>query len=144
MEHSSEIVLDRLALGIQQPWAELILSGRKQLEIRSTNTRVRGTIYLYASRTLSTHDAASMIFDEHPQWRNDLPRGVLIGTAQLVTCRPALRSDSAAACLTAEHLEGRFAWELRSPERLSPPIAVKFLPYGVWFYPFQRRSRREP
>ena len=39
-----------IALGIRQPWAELILRGVKTIEVRSRDTDVRGPIYIYATR----------------------------------------------------------------------------------------------
>ena len=38
------------ALSIKQPWAELILQGRKTIEIRSWNTRYRGYFLIHASK----------------------------------------------------------------------------------------------
>ena len=38
------------ALSIKQPWAELILQGRKTIEIRSWNTRYRGYFLTHASK----------------------------------------------------------------------------------------------
>jgi len=57
--HDAPINADRIALGIQQPWVELILRGVKTLEIRSQPTRQRGTIYLYASKRPSALPAAA-------------------------------------------------------------------------------------
>lgn len=50
---------ERIALAIQQPWAELILRGIKTLEIRSQPTRQRGTILLYASKRVSALPAVA-------------------------------------------------------------------------------------
>ena len=38
------------ALSIRQPWAELILSGRKTIEIRTWSTSYRGPLWLHAGR----------------------------------------------------------------------------------------------
>ncbi len=38
----------RLALSIRQPWVELILLGRKTIEVRSWTTRHRGPLWLHA------------------------------------------------------------------------------------------------
>ena len=45
MELDNLLDIDRRALGIKQPWVELILRGIKTLEIRSLATNVRGPIY---------------------------------------------------------------------------------------------------
>ena len=38
------------ALSLKQPWAELILQGKKTIEIRKWNTRLRGRFLIHASR----------------------------------------------------------------------------------------------
>lgn len=132
--------LDRLALGIQQPWAELILRGIKTLEVRSQPTRTRGTIYVYSSRRSSTLPAAAEVVERLGLDLGELPKGFLVGTVELVGCRPATPEDAAAACVPPELLMSQFVWELGNPQRLAEPLAPRFLPYGVWFYPFRRKG----
>lgn len=139
MDHDAPIDPDRIALGIQQPWAELILRGTKRLEIRSQPTRQRGLIYLYASKRPSRLPAAAAAAERHLIDVESLPFGVLVGTVMLVDCRPCRLRDHQAACVPQQLLEGQFAWELSNPRPLDVPLAVRFLPYGVWFYPFKRR-----
>ena len=69
-----------------------------------------------------------------------LPRGVLVGTVELVEARPCQRSDAQAACVSKPYLSDHFAWCLDNPRRLAEPLTVHFLPYGIWFYPFKRRN----
>jgi hypothetical protein len=140
---------DRIALGIQQPWAELILRGIKTLEIRSRSTRQRGPIYLYASKRTSPLPAAAIAARRHGIEIESLPLGLLVGTINLIDCRPARSKDQLAACVPAQLLHGPFAWELSDPQPFDVPLTVRFLPYGVWFYPFKRRppdwsGRRKP
>lgn len=140
MEHPQ---LDMIALGIRQPWAELILRGHKSQEIRSSNTSRRGTIYVYASKKVSDHPEAIRAAAKHGIEKiDDLPRGVLVGTVELIDSAPARPQDSAEACLPAGLLKGKFAWTLSHPARLPRPMLVKYLPYGVWFYPYQRIGGR--
>jgi hypothetical protein len=138
-----DIDRDRIALGIQQPWAELILRGIKTIEVRSQPTRQRGIVYLYASKRSSTLPAAA-----HAARRNGinvelLATGTLVGAVELTGCRPCRRADHRAACVNPELVLEQFAWELGSTRRFEPPIPVRFLPYGVWFYPFKRRQVRQ-
>jgi hypothetical protein len=130
----------RIALGIRQPWCELILRGIKTVEVRSTETKQRGTIYIYASKQLADNAFAEEAIRRHGLDLESLPMGVLVGTVELSASGPAEESDEAAACVPAEYLEGRFAWRLENPQRLSEPVIPRFLPYGVWFYPFRRRN----
>jgi hypothetical protein len=131
---------DRLALGIQQPWAELILRGVKTLEVRSTNTQVRGRIYLYTSQRLSALPASQTAIARHGLDLAALPAGRLVGSVELVESRRAEPPDAAAACLTPDLLTDRYVWRFAAPERLPEPLSVRFLPYGVWFYPFRRKN----
>lgn len=131
---------DRIALGIRQPWVELILRGVKTLEIRTQPTRVRGAIYVYASKTVaSTPDATAAIARHEVSWADDCHQR-LVGTIEITGCRPTTPADAEAACLAAESLEGLYAWTLANPKRLETPQKPRFLPYGVWFYPYRRRQ----
>jgi hypothetical protein len=130
---------DRIALAIQQPWVELILRGIKPLEIRSQPTQLRGTIYVYASKRPSRLPAAETAIR---RWKLDidaLPLGRIVGTVDIIDCRPARPADHQGACVPAELLSGQFAYVLDRPMRFDEPRSVRFLPYGVWFYPFRRR-----
>ncbi len=139
---TADLALDRsmIALGIQQPWAELILRGIKTIEVRSQNTQVRGTIYLYASKKTSPLEAARIAAAEHGIDVTTLPLGLLVGTIDLIDSRPCRPGDVRASCVTADLLVNHHAWILDNPRRFAQPQPVRFLPYGVWFYPFQRRG----
>jgi hypothetical protein len=74
------------ALSLKQPWAALLASGRKSIEIRSWSTRVRGRILVHAAR----------VPDDRPEawkWVTDDIRplteygGGIIGEAELLDCR---------------------------------------------------------
>ncbi len=132
---------ERIALGIKQPWAELILRGIKTLEIRSQATNVRGRIYLYTSQKLAREDFALAATEKHGLSAEELPTGLIVGSVQLTACRPVCPEDAEAACVPAQLLTNRHAWILTQPERLDPPCPVRFLPYGVWFYPFRRLNQ---
>ena len=129
-----------IALGVRQPWAELILRGIKTVEVRSQDTNVRGPIYVYAAKQAADTDAAREAARAHRLDVAELPRGVLVGTVEIERSGPALAEHATPACVPPEVLDGRYGWHLRRPERLETPLAVRFLPYGVWFYPFKRRN----
>ncbi|MBW3543095.1 MAG: ASCH domain-containing protein [Planctomycetes bacterium] len=131
-----------IALGVRQPWAELIVRGTKTIEIRSQDTNVRGPIYVYASRKISGHPAARAAAEEFRLEPESLPRGVLVGTIELHHTAPAADADAVSACVPAEYLTDQYGWHVRNPERFGVPLQVRFLPYGVWFYPFKRRGSR--
>jgi hypothetical protein len=128
-----------IALGVRQPWVELILRGVKTIEVRSQDTRVRGTIYLYASKKFSDLPAALDIAKVHALDCPSLPTGLLLGSVEITATRPARVGDAGPSCVPAGFLNQQFVWELQNPQRFAKPVPVRFLPYGVWFYPFRRR-----
>lgn len=139
----SVLDMDRLALGIKQPWAELILQGVKTLEIRTRPTRVRGPIYLYTSQKLATETFATDALNRYRLVADDMTKGMIVGSVNIVDCRPTNPEDALSACLPPELLDDRYAWVLEAPKRLLLPQPVRFLPYGVWFYPYKRRSPKK-
>ena len=46
------------ALSLKQPWAALVVHGRKTIEIRRWSTRRRGRILIHASQTTDDRKAA--------------------------------------------------------------------------------------
>lgn len=129
-----------IALGVRQPWVELILQGIKTIEVRSLDTQVRGTIYLYASKKFSDLPAATEAGSKHKLDLDALPFGLLVGSVELHSTSRAVESNAIAACVPSSILKDQYAWHLRNPQRFTEPLPVRFLPYGVWFYPFRRRG----
>ncbi len=132
--------LDMLAVGIRQPWIELILQGIKTIELRTMNTRQRGRIYLYASKKTAGAPAAIAAAQKHNLETEQLPRGVILGSVEIHETRPVKKSDATAACVPQAMLGDKYAWELRNPIRFEEPLSVRYLPYGIWFYPWKRRT----
>ena len=90
------------ALSLKQPWAALVVHGRKTIEIRRWSTRRRGRILIHASQTTDDRKAA---------WRHVTPdieataalRGGIIGEARLIECH-TYRSREGFARDRAAHL----------------------------------------
>lgn len=108
----------RRALSIRQPYAEQIMRGFKKEEYRGIPTNIRGRVYIYASNTLADIDASLRLGIKN----EDLPRGVLIGSVEIVGCEGNKRLG--------------YAWILANPERLPELIKPVKKPQPVWFYPF--------
>lgn len=66
------------ALSIKQPWAELILQGKKTIEIRSWNTKYRGYFLIHTSKKLDME--AIELFDINLE---KLLCGYILGYAKL-------------------------------------------------------------
>lgn len=67
------------ALSIKQPWAELILCGKKKIEIRSWNTKFRGYFLIHASKN-PDREAMKLYKSD----LEDIMLGYIIGYAKLV------------------------------------------------------------
>lgn len=62
---------------MSQPWAELLVSGKKKIEVRTKNTNYRGWFYVYAAKKDTKDEVVSTFGFQN------LPSGVLIGRAFL-------------------------------------------------------------
>lgn len=109
------------ALSVRQPWAELIVSGRKRMEIRPWITSYRGPLWIHASQTM----------DEDAAERFDIaavPRGSFVGGVIVEACVSV--AGSRWARTQDYHLSGRdppryddvWGWILRDPVRFTEAI----------------------
>ena len=127
------------ALSIRQPWAELILRGSKTIECRSRPTYVRERIWIYAAEGRSLYSALSSITVADSAL---LPRGVLVGSVELVACRPIRPEDCTGACCDVEF--GGYAWVLMHAERLAAPLRPTSRPQPAFFHPFATHDESSP
>jgi len=110
------------ALSVQQPWAELIVSGRKTIEIRTWDTSYRGMIWLH------TGLKENRVLDEMFGYK-ELFRGGFLGSVFL---EAIVAFDANRWELWRErHLDGGsfrpgfYGWILNSPYRFSTPLIGK-------------------
>lgn len=123
------------ALSITEPYASLILEGKKHIETRSWSTQYRGKILVHASATRIPKE-----------WRNLLPlireprNGYVLCTADLVDCYEMTEDF----CRMMELLDydeyrvgfyapGRYAWILSNVQPIEPFKAKGHL--GLWEVP---------
>ena len=64
-------------LSLKQPYAELVVSERKTIELRKWNTKFRGEFLIHSSKIPDRESMVKFGF-------NDLPLGFIIGKANLV------------------------------------------------------------
>ena len=106
------------ALTIRQPWAELILRGRKPYELRTWRTKYRGPLVIHAAAKVDKWDARHFGLDPE-----SLVTSAFVGFAILSDVRPYTRED---ARLLRKRRAGHgwfpqnLAWVLRKPRRISP------------------------
>ena len=93
-------------ISIRQPWASLIVRGLKDIENRTWSTRYRGSVLIHASQTADkiTIDEFQARFEMNVP--PDLPRGGVVGVAEIVDCVSAHPS--------CWYVPGHFAFVLRN------------------------------
>jgi ASCH domain len=106
------------ALTIRQPWAELILRGRKPFELRTWKTKYRGPVVIHAAAKIDAADARQLGLNPEK-----LITSAFVGVAVLSEVRPYTRDD---AMLLKRRRAGfgwfphNFSWVLKKPRRISP------------------------
>lgn len=116
------------ALSIKQPFAELILSGKKKIELRTWNTTFRGEFYVHASQSPDTEAMKRFGY-------SDLPTGKILGKVTLVDVKIYI-SEKQYALDKDKHLANssyeKYGFILENPKRITP-ISYKGK-LGFWDY----------
>jgi hypothetical protein len=124
------------ALSIRQAWAELILLGHKIIEVRSKRTHFRERVLIYATKNRIEPAEEARIAQVYGIDVDGLPRGVLVGTVDIVGCLPLKEDDSQAACFQITETHGFYAWLLARPQRAEELVKPKNQPHPMFFNPF--------
>ena len=78
------------AITVRQPWASLIVAAAKDIENRTWSTRYRGPLLIHAAsaaaRPAAWQEARALCARLGIPLPTDLPRGGVIGVADLVDC----------------------------------------------------------
>lgn len=111
------------ALSLKQPWAELVVSGKKKIELRKWNTCFRGEFLIHASRNPDENAMKKFGFAE-----NSLPLGFIIGKAKLVDVKKYgnkedFAKDASLHLATSDW--GEYGFILSDVFRLEKPIQAK-------------------
>lgn len=95
-----------------QPWAGLILSGRKTLELRTWRTDYRGPLLICAGARLDPRGA---------RWEAVGPQRHALAMVELLDVRTATDEDADAACfLPSAYAKNCFAWVLGGVRPVRP------------------------
>lgn len=112
------------ALSFRQPWADLVLEGRKSLDLRTWSTKYRGTLAVYASSEIEREACKA-----HGMDPSALSTGVVIGFVDLVDIVKLSAEEYARR--QSQHLNGRnfknglFGWEFANPRPLEKPVPAR-------------------
>ena len=104
------------ALSIKQPWAELILQGRKKIELRKWNTNFRGKFLIHASKIPDKKSMKKFSFDS-------LPCGGIVGEVVLLNVKDYKKSKGfekdKKLHLATNKIWGDYGFVLQNPRRIN-------------------------
>lgn len=108
------------AISIRQPWAELVVSGRKSIEIRTWTTEYHGLLWVHTGLKGILELESKLDF-------SDLFKGGYVGSVVVETVIPLDRHrwEVLAArhlCSGADYMSGLYGWVLSSPYKFQQPI----------------------
>ncbi len=116
------------ALSLKQPFAELVVSGKKTIELRKWNTKFRGKFFIHASKVPDPEAMKKFGFDK-------LPVGVIVGEAELIDVKK-YETDKEHRKDKNKHLAdsswGKYGFVLKNVKKVKPVEAKGML--GFWNY----------
>jgi ASCH domain len=121
-------------LTVRQPWAWLIIAGRKDIENRSWYTRWTGKLGIHAgvNKTHLAEDIATVRRQHGIVVPDNLVFGALIGTVDLVGCV----EDSA-----SDWFDGPYGFVLANPKLLARPVPMRG---QMGFFDFAKATTTSP
>lgn len=126
-------------LSLTEPYATLIIEGKKQVETRSWKTNYRGELYIHASSTKMTKESRENSELMSLVDKGNLNYGKIICKCELIDCVymtndyvEEMRSNNYQEYICGGYEEGRYAWILENIQVVKP-IEVKGH-LGIWNY----------
>ncbi len=110
------------ALSLKQPWAELVVSKKKTIELRKWNTQFRGDFLIHASKAPDKNAMKHFSFTS-----GSLPLGSIVGQANLVDVKKynnkfEFSEDKNKHLATSDF--GEYGFILGNIKRFEEPIAA--------------------
>ena len=103
-------------LSLKQPWAELILQGKKKIELRKWNTKFRGKFLIHSSKIPDRESMLKFNF-------KNLPLGFIVGKANLIDVK---KYENSSEFLKDKNLHladsswGNYGFLLKNAKRINP------------------------
>ena len=94
------------AISLKQPWANLVIQGKKTIETRKWNTHYRGDLVICSSKSPKIH-----------------PAGCALGIVELYHIEPMNKKHEKKACV--EVYSRAHSWFIRNARIFKEPIPVK-------------------
>ncbi len=109
-------------LSICQPFAELIIEGKKTIELRKWNTKFRGEFLVHAAKNILEEDCRRMKISS-----KTLMTGAIIGKVNLVDVKKyesnkELKADKTKHYSSSDFPNNKYGFILEKPKRLRVPI----------------------
>lgn len=121
IEQKDQILLKCLSL--RQPYAELVLDGRKTIETRRWNTNFRGKFFIHSSKAIDKENATLLNID-----CSKLTRGAVLGLAFLYGVKKYPGNEDFLADkdrhFSINFSAPKYGFLLRGAKKLNKPIPV--------------------
>jgi len=129
-----DAMLERPVLSVKQPWAHLLVAGYKDCENRAWPTKIRGWVWIHASKTVDSAGYLACRREHGAPPKDVIPRGAVVGLVRIVDC--VRRFDS----VWAEREQFQFVVD--RARALPAPVAAKGRLGFWWLEPETRRAVR--
>ena len=108
-------------LSVCQPFADLIIQGKKTIELRKWNTKFRGEFLIHAPQKIRLDDCKRL------KIKPDLIVGAIIGKVELIDVKKydgvlEIKSDSKKHLASNTTLDNKYGFVLQNPKQLRVPI----------------------
>ncbi len=111
-------------LSVSQPYADLIISGKKTIELRTWNTRFRGNLLIHTPIKIKKDACENLNIDE-----SKLRTGVIIGKVEIYDVKEYESQEELEADYNKHLFAGdefkKYGFLLRNPDSLRIPIHYK-------------------
>jgi ASC-1-like (ASCH) protein len=112
-------------LSVSQPYADLIINGRKTIELRTWNTKFRGEFLIHAPIKIKDDVCERLGID-----KSSLRTGVIIGKVEIYDVKKydsleELKKDNDKHLATEEFFRHRYGFLLKNSQALRVPIPYK-------------------
>ena len=109
-------------LSICQPFAELIVQGKKTIELRKWNTKFRGEFLVHAAKNILEEDCKRMKISP-----KTVTTGAIIGKVHLVDVKKydsdkELKADKKKHHSISDNTKNKYGFILENPKKLRVPI----------------------
>ena len=111
-------------LSLKQPYAQLVASGKKTIELRTWNTKFRGEFLIHASKKIDVKAYERLKIDPH-----SLITGAIIGKVNLYDVksydsRESLMRDRKRHFADVDDIDPGFGFKIKDAQKFREPIII--------------------